>query len=85
MVDVLASNRMYVNDNTDLKLKQVSTKRSGLNTITKTHWVQTTWLSFKVFDTRIDESIVTTWTTSTSAEISNGEHLIFKALRQVRL
>lgn len=73
MVDVLASNRMYVNDNTDLKAETGINKEVGFKYHNKnTLGANNIGFSFKVFDTRIDDSIVTTWPTSTSAEISNG-------------
>lgn len=73
MVDVLASNRMYVNDNTDLKAETGINKEVGFKYHNKnTLGAKNIGFSFKVFDTRIDDSIVTTWPTSTSAEISNG-------------
>lgn len=73
MVDVLASNRMYVNDNTDLKAETGINKEVGFKYHNKnTLGAKNIGFSFKVFDTRIDDYIVTTWTTSTSAEISNG-------------
>ena len=73
MVDVLASNRLYVNDNTDLKAETGINKEVGFKYHNKnTLGAKNIGFSFKVFDTRIDDSIVTTWPTSTSAEISNG-------------
>lgn len=73
MVDVLASNRMYVNDNTDLKAETGINKEIGFKYHNKnTLGANNIGFSFKVFDTRIDDYIVTTWPTSTSAEISNG-------------
>lgn len=73
MVDVLASNRMYVNDNTDLKAETGINKEVGFKYHNKnTLGANNIGFSFKVFDTRIDDYIVTTWPTSTSAEISNG-------------
>lgn len=73
MVDVLASNRLYVNDNTDLKAETGINKEVGFKYHNKnTLGANNIGFSFKVFDTRIDDSIVTTWPTSTSAEISNG-------------
>ena len=73
MVDVLASNRMYVNDNSGLKAetginKEVGFKYQNKNTL----GAKNLGFSFKVFDTRIDDYIITTWTTSTSAEMTNG-------------
>lgn len=73
MVDVLASNRMYVNNNSDLKAetginKEVGFKYQNKNTL----GANNLGFSFKVFDTRIDDYIITTWTTSTSAEMTNG-------------
>lgn len=73
MVDVLASNRLYVNDNTDLKAETGINKEVGFKYHNKnTLGANNIGFSFKVFDTRIDDYIVTTWPTSTSAEISNG-------------
>lgn len=73
MVDVLASNRLYVNDNTDLKAETGINKELGFKYHNKnTLGANNIGFSFKVFDTRIDDYIVTTWPTSTSAEISNG-------------
>ena len=59
MVDVLASNRMYVNDNTDLKAETGINKEVGFKYHNKnTLGANNIGFSFKVFDTRIDDSIV---------------------------
>lgn len=73
MVDVLASNRLYMATNTDLKAETGINKEIGFKYEDKgILGADSIGFSFKVFDTTIDDYIVTTWPTSTTAVIANG-------------
>ena len=73
MVDVLASNRLFTATNTNLKAETGINKEVGFKYETKNILgADSIGFSFKVFDTTIDDYIVTTWTNSTTALIANA-------------
>ena len=73
MVDVLASNRLFTATNTNLKAETGINKEVGFKYETKNMLgADSLGFSFKVFDTTIDDYIVTTWTNSTTALIANA-------------
>lgn len=73
MVDVLASNRLFTATNTNLKAETGINKEVGFKYETKNMLgADSLGFSFKVFDTTIDDYIVTTWPNSTTALIANA-------------
>lgn len=79
MVDVLASTRFSLSDNPNLKAetglnKEVGFKYENRNIL----GADSLGVSFKYFDTKIKDNIVTTWITNTNAVMSNEGTLDIK-------